>query len=332
MRIPYRVRAWTLSLLAAVWLAAPAFGQAPPAPAPEPPPTRAPSAEPASAGAREERGPIDVTGASTIEYDAQTEQYRFTGARVVVVRGEQRLTATEIQYDGAKRVAVLPHGGTVSTPTMELSADRITADLGRRHFLADGHVTGRMLDQGTWTRLQAAHLVADDRGDARRAEATGEVVAVREDQEVRGDRLIYDRLSGHSTVEGHAILTRGDDRLAAERIITDLATNDAQATGHVELDRKSTNMTMHGAGETVTYSKRSGTAVLSGHASVVREKDTVTADRITVHLDQNEAIADGHAVVVGYPAEQPAPAGSPEPGQPPAQPPGPAQPPSPSRP
>ncbi len=313
-----------VGLLTAVCLAIPAYGQAPPAQAPPgsapaapAPPAEAQPAEPASSSGGE-RLPIDVTGASVIEYDAQTEQYRFTGTRVVVVRGEQRLTAPEIQYDGAKRVAVLPHGGTVSTPTMELSADQITADLGRRHFLAEGHVAGRLLDQGTWTRLQAARLVADDRADARVADATGDVVAVRNDEELRGDHLTYDRLSGHGTAEGHAILTRGTDRLAADRIVADLATDDAQATGHVELDRTTKDMHVHGTGDVVTYSRRTGTAELSGHASVMRNKDTLTADRITMHLNQDEAVADGHAVLVAYPDEQPAQ--SPAPGQPPESP------------
>lgn len=266
--------------LAAGWPAAPAFAQAPP---PEP------------------GLPVDVTGASAVDYDAQTQQYIFTGEPVVVTRGEQRLVATEIEYNGAKRLAVLPQGGTVSTPTMELRADQITADLGNRHFQAEGRVAGRMLDQGVWTTLHAAHLVADDRPDLRRAEATGDVVAQRNDEELRADHAIYDRLTGRGTVEGHAVLTRGGDRLAADRIVADLGTDDAEATGHVTLDR--TSLDTHGSGDVATYSGRSNLATLSGHAALMRQKDTVTAERITVHLDRDEVIADGHAVLVVHPEE-----------------------------
>jgi lipopolysaccharide export system protein LptA len=202
-----------------------------------PPPGSAQTPPPA------DRLPVDVTGASDIEYDAQTQQYQFRGTQVVVVRGDQRLVAAEILYDGGRRLAVLPQGGTISTPTMELSSDRITADLGHRHFLAEGHVAGRLLENGRWATLHAAHLVADDRPDLRRAEADGDVVAVRGDQELRADRLVYDRVTG--------------------------------------------------------------TSVLSGHASVARQRDSVHADRITVHLDRNEAIADGHVRLMAYPREGP---------------------------
>ncbi len=300
-RTPRRAGVWHgagLSLAVLLALAAPALPQAPPPAEPS-----APGAGPPPLVGGETRAPVDVTGASEITYDAQTEQYTFRGERVVVVRGDQRLTATEIRYNGAQRVAVLPHGGTVSTPTMELQADQMTADLGRRHFVADGSVAGRFLDEGVWASLRAAHLVADDRPDLRAAEAAGGVVVTRNDRELRGDRVVYDRLRRHGTAEGSAVLTRSTDRLRADRIAADLGTDDAQASGHVGLDRKSGAEELHGSGDAATYSGRTQTAVLTGHAAVVRGKDTVTAERITMHFDTNEAIADGRAVLVGYPKE-----------------------------
>lgn len=301
-RIPAAVRGGAgarhgamLGLATILWLATPALPQTPPPAAP--------------------LAPVDVTGASEITYDAQTEQYTFRGERVVVARGEERLTADEIRYDGARRLAVLPHGGTVSTPTMELRADRMTADLAHRHFIADGDVAGRFLDEGVWASLQAAHLVADDRPDLRRAEASGGVVVIRNDRELRGDRLVYDRLTRRGTAEGNAVLTRGPDRLSADRVAADLGADDAQASGHVAIDRKSGAEEIHGSGDAAAYSGRTQTAVLTGHASVVRGKDTVTAERITMRLDKNEAVADGRAVLVGYPTE--APPGAASPGSPP---------------
>ncbi len=256
---------------------------------------------PGPAARGEPRLPVDVTGATEIEFDAQTQQYTFRGPRVVVVRGTQRLEAPEIHYDAQKRAAVLPRGGTLTTPTMSLEGDQITADLGTRHFLAEGHVMGRFLDEGVWTRLSAARLEADDRPDLQRAEAVGDVLATRDDEALRGDRVVYDRLTRHGTVEGHAALMRGADRLRADRVTVDFGTDEAEALGHVELDRESQGF--HGSGDAATYSGQTKTGVLSGHASVARGRDILTADRITVHLDQSEAIADGHARIVAYPRE-----------------------------
>jgi lipopolysaccharide transport protein LptA len=246
-----------------------------------------------------EHPPIHVDGASVIQYDAVTQQYLFRGPRVVATRGSQRLVAPEIRYDGVDRRAVLPRGGTISTPTMALSADLITAELDARHLLADGHVTGRMLDRGVWTSLAADRVEVDDRPDVRRAVATGDVVVARAGEEVRGDRLTYDRLAGHGEIDGHVVMTRGEDRLQADRIIVDLGTNDAEALGHVILDRRSRRV--RGTADRATYDRDGQTATLSGHARLTRGQDVLTADEITMDLTRNLAVADGHPQIIAYP-------------------------------
>ena len=256
--------------------------QAPPAPGP-----RAPV-------------PVDVTGADTIEYDAATESYTFLGAHVVVARGDERLEAAEIRYDGARRRAVLPHHGTLVSPTMGMEADTLTADLGTRHLLAEGHVHGRFLDEGVWATVTASRIEADDRPDARRVDAAGDAVIVRGDQELRGGRIVYDRTAQHGSVDGRAIALRGGDRIEADHIEGDLRTRDGEATGHVVFDRPATHV--HGTADRATYSGGADTVVLIGHAVVTRDRDRMEADRITVHLRDNSAVADGHPKIVSYPS------------------------------
>src|SRR6266513_3386918 len=83
---------------------------------------------------------IDVSGASTNEYDDATQEWVFRGARVVIVRGTVRIEAPEILYHaGARHIEVLG-GGTISTPTFEVGADRIVAMLPTRHVTASGSV------------------------------------------------------------------------------------------------------------------------------------------------------------------------------------------------
>lgn len=244
---------------------------------------------------------VDVTGATRIEYDAKTEQYVFRGPRVVVVRGRQRLEAPVVLYDAAARRAVLPEGGTVSTPTMEMMAEQMTADLGARHFLAEGTVTARFLDQGVWMTLRAGRVEAEDRPEVRRVEAAGDVVVVREDQELHADRIVYDRLTQQGTADGHADFRRGTDRLQADHVAADLAAREAEAIGHVVLDRESEEL--RGSADRATYSERTGTAVLSGHAVLARKREVLTAEQITVHLDEHIAVAEGQARLVAFPEE-----------------------------
>lgn len=248
--------------------------------------------------------PVEVTGADTIEYDAATQSYTFLGEHVVVTRGDETLAAPEIHYDGAHRRAVLPRHGTMSSPTMGLEADAITADLGTRHLLAEGHAHGKFLDDGVWATITAARVEADDRPELRRVDASGNAVVVRGDQELRGSRIVYDRSAQHGSVEGRAIALRGGDRLEADHIEGDLRTRDGEATGHVVLDRAATHM--HGVADRATYSGGTDTVVLIGHAVVTRDRDSLEADRITVHHG-NQAVADGHPKIVAYPTDDATP-------------------------
>lgn len=243
--------------------------------------------------------PVDVTGATVIEYDDRTQQYTFRGPRVVIVRGAQRLEAPEVLYNAAARRVDLPKGGTVSAPALEVSADRIVTDLAARHVEAEGRVAGRFLDEGVWTSLAADRVVADDQPGRRRAEAAGRVVAVRQDQELQGDRVVYDRSTRRGTVDGNAVLIRGPDTLRADRIDADLDAREAEATGHVLLDRA--GQKMHASGERARYSARTDTAILSGHPAVTQDRDSLTADEITLRLALNLVAADGHARITGFP-------------------------------
>lgn len=270
-------------------------------------PRAAAAAPPAPAGATpavspaQPPAPADVTGASVIEYDARTQQYTFRGRHVVIVQGAQRVEATEILYSAAGRRVSLPQGGTVSSPVMVLSAQRLLADLISRHIEAEGKVVGEFLDEGVWTSLAASRVVADDRPDQRHAEAVGNVVAVRQDEELHGDRIVYDRSTQHAAVEGHAVLRRGQDTLRADRVDVDLDAREARAVGHVLLDRVTPRI--HAAAEEAAYSARTETAMLAGHPVVTRDRDSLAADQLSVRLGQGLVAADGHVQIVAYQGE-----------------------------
>jgi lipopolysaccharide transport protein LptA len=247
--------------------------------------------------------PVDVTGATVIEYDAATQQYTFRGPRVTIVKEAQRLEAPLVVYNVAARRALLPEGGRVSSPTMDMEADQMTADLGSHSALAEGHVMGRFLDGGVWTTISAGRIEAHDSPDAGRAEATSDVVVIREDQQLRGDRLTYDRNTQHGEVEGHAEMIWATDHLRADRVVADLVAREAEATGHVVLERPSEGM--RGTADQANYSERTHTAVLSGHVVLRRARDILEAEQITMHLDRHVLEAQGRPRLVAFPEQQP---------------------------
>ena len=245
--------------------------------------------------------PAEVTGATVIEYDARAQLYTFRGRHVVIVQGAQRIEAPEILYSAAGRRVSLPQGGTVSSPAMVVSADRILTDMISRHVEAEGKVVGEFLDEDVWTSLSASRVVADDRPERRQAEAVGNVVAVRQDEELHGDRIVYDRSTQHGVIEGHAVLRRGQDTLRADRVDVDLDAREARAAGHVLLDRATPRI--HAEAEEASYSARTETATLAGHPVVTRDRDSLAADKLSVRLAQGTVAADGHVQIVAYQGE-----------------------------
>src|SRR6202043_1073827 len=119
--------------------------------------------------------------------------------------------------------------------TLEVTADRLVANLQTRHITADGDVAGRFSDEGgpkTWGTFNAHRLEADDRPAQRQFVATGQVVIVREDRRLSGDRVMYDDRTQQGTVDGQAELARGADRLRADHLFADLRRHEAKADDH----------------------------------------------------------------------------------------------------
>jgi lipopolysaccharide assembly outer membrane protein LptD (OstA) len=250
---------------------------------------------------------LEVTGATRIEYDDAAQQWSFRGAPVVVTRGNTRIEAPEIVYAERTREVTLPGGGLVATPTLEVRADRIVTNLSSRHLTAEGHVAGRFADEDepftagaaarTRGTFSADRVAVDDRPDLRQIVATGQVVVVRDDQGLTGDRVVYNHGTRQGTVEGHGELVRGSSRLRADHIFADVGRHVTTADGHVLLDHGD----LHGSADHATYSEPEQRAVLSGQVRLLRGRDTLTADLATMLLDQETAIAEGHVELVAYP-------------------------------
>jgi len=243
-----------------------------------------------------------VTGATRIEYDDAARLWTFSGPRVVIVRASVRVEAPEIAYSERVREVVLPVGGAVLTPTLEVTADRLATLLDARHVTAEGHVAGRFAEEAPekrWGTFSADRVEVDDRPDLRQIVATGQVVVQRDDRRLRGDRIVYNHGAQQGTADGHAELAQGSDTLRAEHVFADLGRHEAAADDDVVLDHGD----MHGSADHATYTDRPQTAVLWGHARVLRGRDTLTADRVTMLVDRDTVIAEGHVQIVAYSGE-----------------------------
>ncbi|HET9001905.1 MAG TPA: LptA/OstA family protein [bacterium] len=246
------------------------------------------------------RPSLEVTGATRIEYDDASHEWMFRGPRVVVVRGTLRIEAPEVRYAEEIQEVTLPSGGTALTPTFEVTADRLQANLRTRHVTAEGHVAGRFSDESEpmmWGTFTAHRIEVDDRAERRQFVATGRVVIVRGDRHLSGDRVVYDHQVQQGTVDGQAELARGSDRLRADHVFADLRRHEARADDHVLLDQDG----IHGSADHATYNEPDQTAVLLGNVKILRGRDTLAADRATVLLGRHTAIAEGHVEVVAYP-------------------------------
>lgn len=251
--------------------------------------------------------PIEVTGATRIEYDDASQQWNFRGAPVIVSRGTTRIEAPVILYTERTREVTLPGGGLVATPTLEVRADRIATNLASRHLTAEGHVAGRFTDENgsstapsappEWGTFAADRVELDDSAARKQIVATGQVVIVRGDRRLSGDRIAYNHGTRQGSIDGHADMALGADRLRADSVFADLGRSTAEANGHVLLDHGE----VHGSADRATYSEPEQRAVLSGHVTLRRGSDRLTADLATVLLDQETAIAEGNVELIAYP-------------------------------
>ena len=278
--------------------------------------------------------PIDVSGASTIEYEDATQEWVFRGAQVVIVRGTVRIEAPEIRYHaGARHIEVLG-GGTISTPTFEVGADRIVAMLPTRHVMALGSVRGRFLSeaaaqgdaagrgdaaaqgeaspggdaaQDRWATFSAETVEADDRPDAGQIVATGQVAVLRGNQQLRADRIVYDRMTRQGTADGHAMLAQGADRLQADHLVADLDRGEAEARDRVMLEGED----MRGVADHATLSQRAQTIALDGHVILYRGRARLEAERATILVAEHTTIAEGHPAKITSGAAAPPPEATP---------------------
>jgi len=233
-------------------------------------------------------GPIQITGATLLEYDEATGKWRLEGAPVTVTRGQSVVRAARAQFDERARIVTAEGGVEMTQPGLALRAD--AAEL----WLADERIRARGNVRLTSTREgQAATLIAPEVEGlllTRRFVASGGVSITRGEVTVTGRRVEYDDGEQVAVVTGEPEVRYRDGVVTADVVTAWLGREHVRGEGAVRLRRAD----LTGSARRVDVRLREQLATLSGGARVERGADRLDAEEIEVELDRSRATARGN--------------------------------------
>ncbi|MDQ7858350.1 MAG: LptA/OstA family protein [Armatimonadota bacterium] len=255
----------------------------------------APSPGPASPVA----APIEISGATRVEYDDRSGQLHAEGAPVVVTRGRTELRAPRVRYDGTARTISASGGAALSDPELVMRAQTVEYRLADETVRAAGEVRMTTRREDAATALEAPVIEGSLR--TRRFVATGGVRVARGEWSAEGRRLDYDDRGRTAVLTGEPVARHRDATLRAERITFLLDQEVARAEGGVEVRRG----TLVGYAPRAEVFGRDNRAVLAGGARVDRGADRVVAEVIEIDLEASRVTARGASRVVVNPSPTP---------------------------
>ncbi len=231
--------------------------------------------------------PVQITGATYVEYDEATGIWRVEGAPVTVTRGQTVVRAPRGRFDERARIVTAEGGVDVIEPGMTLRADAVELRLADERIRARGNVRLVSTRDG-----QAATLVAPEAEGSlatRRFAATGGVSITRGEWTVTGRRVDYDDTDQVAVISGDPEVRFKDGVMTADTVTVWVAREQARGDGTVRLRRGD----LTGSGRRVDMRLREQLATLSGAARVERGRDRLEAETIEVELDRSRVTARG---------------------------------------
>jgi len=231
--------------------------------------------------------PVEITGATYAEFDARTDTWLLRGHPVVIARGATRIEAAEVRYRAADGVAVATGNVTVRHETLRLRASAVEGRLREERVIATGRVEALVHRPDGDATVSAERVEADLR--RRHLVATGQPALAHREFSLHATRLEYEDAAQVATAEGRAELQMPEGRLEAGRIRARLAEERAEARDGVRL--VSEDLTVESPQVDVDQAR--GVAVFSGGATARRGGDVLVAAQITVDLRARRAVATG---------------------------------------
>lgn len=246
--------------------------------------------------------PIDVTGATYVEFDDSTGVWKLKGNPVAVTRGTTTIRAAVMEYDSRQQIVRASGGVSYADPSGTFSSVQATAWLQEERLLAEGEVSGVFREGGqeTYLRSQSVEAWRKDR----RAVATGAAQVRRGEFTLTSSRVEYLEAQHKATATGRSTVTAPEGRISADRIEAVLDREEATAEGNVEVffsPRDPAGQPIEGRAPKAVLRRSDGMAILSGGAAVRQGQNTVAAQEIRVDLRRNRVVATGQAHLVLYP-------------------------------
>ncbi len=242
---------------------------------------------PARAQGQPAPSPVEISGATLVEYDDATGVVRAQGSPVVVTRGSTVLRAPRLRYDQRARVITAEGGVDLTDPDLAVRADAAELRLADDRIRAQGDVRVRGVRGGQSTTLAAPEVEGSLR--TRRFTATGGVTVSRGEWTLTGRRVDYDDGTRVALVTGEPKAQFKDTTMTAQIITLFVADETARAEGSVVVRRGN----LVGTAPRADVFARDNRAVLSGGARVDRGPDRIVADVIEIDLEGTRVTARG---------------------------------------
>jgi lipopolysaccharide export system protein LptA len=250
--------------------------------------------------------PIDVTGATFVEFDDSTGIWMLRGSPVAVTRGATTVRAPAMAYDSRQQIVRATGGVTYADPAATFSSAQATVWLQEERLLAEGDVSGMLREGAQETHLRSNRAEAWRKD--RRALATGDVQVRRGEFTLTSSRVEYLEMQHKATATGRSTVTAPEGRLSGDRMEVLLDREEGVAEGNVEVlvrpQGDPAGFPIEGRAPKAVLRRSDGMAILSGGATVRQGQNTATAQEITVDLRRNRVVATGQAHLVLYPPQR----------------------------
>ncbi len=239
--------------------------------------------------------PIEITGATVVEYDQTAGLWRLEGAPVVVTRGQTVVRAPRGRFDERQQIVTADGGVELMEPGLSMRADAVELRLTDERIRARGNVRLASTREGQTATLLAPE--AEGSLATRRFAATGGVSIARGEWTVTGRRVDYTDADQIAVVTGSPEVRFRDGVMTAEVLTVWLAREHARGEGSARMRRGD----LTGFARRVDVRLREQLATLSGAARVERGRDRLEAEEIQIELDRSRVTARGAPRLVVVP-------------------------------
>lgn len=237
--------------------------------------------------------PLEVTGATRVEFDDSAGVWQLYGNPVTVRRGNVTLHAPAVRYDAKDQIVIASSGVSYGDDVLTAFAGTVTVWLKEGRAVAESDV--QVTYQSEPVELHAARVDLSQR--QRILIASGAARLSRGSSAITADQIAYDHPAKRAVASGSVQARTSEGTLGADRVEALLPAEEFIADGHVVVTRS--NLEGHAAH--AVFRQRPGMVELSGGAVVRVGRQIIQAPVITADLRAGRVTAAGGVHLVGYP-------------------------------